>query len=152
MATEKTTKLDYSKFKVGAKVTLIDYPGMGNNLRKYIGKVFTITNLMGFTNQTSSTYFDVAGDGIQSLYNKGYTPYARYFEIVSQTIKDFENDNKELQKQIDENNLKIQFMKESGLEEYDDTQIKVYKTLQLLKKKDLNDVEKSKLIAKLINN
>lgn len=152
MATEKTTKLDYSKFKVGAKVTLIDDPGMSNNLRKYIGKVFTITNLMGFTNQTSSTYFDVACANISSLYACGHTPYARYFKLVSQTIKDFENDNKELQKQIDENNLKISFMRESGLEEYDDTQIKVYKTLQLLKKKDLNDVEKSKLIAKLINN
>jgi hypothetical protein len=64
----------------------------------------------------------------------------------------------EIQKEIEilENQIKIEhqkldWMSESGAEEYDENQFKVYRTLKLLENDKMSLMEKSKLIAELIS-
>jgi hypothetical protein len=45
---------------------------------------------------------------------------------------------------------KIKYLKNTGLDEYDELQFKSYQTLQLLKDGDKDDIEKSKILADLI--
>jgi len=52
---------------------------------------------------------------------------------------------------IDDLKLKIKFIKDNNLKEFDENEFKVYCVLQELKTNS-SDIEKSKIIAKLINN
>src|ERR1035437_787587 len=72
-------------------------------------------------------------------------------EEIEKTIEEIGKTISELQIQIDEENSKLKFMKENNIEEFDETQYKVFKTLFTLEDKNLSAIEKSKLIASLIN-
>ena len=77
--------------------------------------------------------------------------YPNELEICPETREEIGKTISELQIQIDEENSKLQFMKENNIEEFDETQYKVFKTLSTLEDKNLSAMEKSKLIASLIN-
>jgi hypothetical protein len=46
---------------------------------------------------------------------------------------------------------KIQFLEETGNEEYSETEFKVYQTLKTLKNENLSETQRAKIIAQLIN-
>lgn len=57
---------------------------------------------------------------------------------------------KELEAEIASHKDKLDWMEETGSEVYDETEVKVWKTLKTLSSKS-TDIEKAKVIAKLIN-
>lgn len=57
----------------------------------------------------------------------------------------------ELNKELEKIKSKIEWMKLSGAEEYSEEQYKVYQALKLIEDSDKSLIEKSKLIANLIN-
>lgn len=55
------------------------------------------------------------------------------------------------QKDIESIKQKISYLEETGNEEYSETEFKVYQTLKTLKNQDLTEVQRTKIIASLIN-
>jgi hypothetical protein len=53
---------------------------------------------------------------------------------------------------IHETRVKIQFMEEMGVEEFDENEFKAYQTLLIIEKSEMSTLEKAKAIAKLISN
>lgn len=79
------------------------------------------------------------------------------FEVVTvnkadleQEIKDYQAQKRQLDDQILEINMRMAFLAEHKLEEFDDTQYKVWAVLQTIKE-TTSDIEKAKIIAKLIS-
>jgi hypothetical protein len=66
------------------------------------------------------------------------------------TKEDIKKEIESLECQLNDERLKLSWMEEVGVEEYDEDQIKVYKTLKLLEDDKVSLVDKSKLIAELI--
>jgi len=73
-------------------------------------------------------------------------------EIASYTVKDIQEEISCLEKEITCQQSKLQYMTENGLEEFDENQYKVFQTLKTLDNKEITQVQKSKIIAELINN
>jgi hypothetical protein len=89
--------------------------------------------------------------------NSSITIYPDQMELVSRTKEDLEKDLKtakravtEAKNKVTEVEDKIKYLKNTGLDEYDELQSKSYQTLQLLKDGDKDDIEKSKILADLI--
>lgn len=55
------------------------------------------------------------------------------------------------QKEIESIKQKISYLEETGNDEYSETEFKVYQTLKTLKNQDLTEVQRTKIIASLIN-
>lgn len=98
-------------------------------------------------------------------YQKGQNPTIKHHEnAVAQQIGiyisalDFYQQTKtQLEKAIDEARIiiadaenKLKWMKDTGNEEFDEDEYKVWHTLQILAKKGVTDIEKAKAIAALI--
>lgn len=64
--------------------------------------------------------------------------------------EDLTEEKERLELELGDVKLKIQWMEENGINEFDENEFKVYKTLKLLENDDMSTIEKSKLIAKLI--
>lgn len=87
----------------------------------------------------------------------GNTIYWYELELVNpSTVEELEkdldrikSDVAKLEAEYETTKLKIAFIKENQLEEFNEDQFKVYQTLQVLKTKK-SDIEKAKLIAQLI--
>ena len=126
MATKANVKKNYSNWKIGSKVKLVGAPGMDPNLAPYIGQIFTITSFCGATCASATNYMDVGNETVESLYALGFTPYCKYFELCPMTIDNFKEEIKILQDKINDHQLKIDFLIESGLSAYDETQVKIY--------------------------
>jgi hypothetical protein len=62
----------------------------------------------------------------------------------------FQEKMQKLKTEMEELQRKIDFLNETGEEQFDAEEFKVYSTLKLFQNDKLTDVEKSKLIAKLI--
>lgn len=94
-----------------------------------------------------------AGDSVPGVYIEGYPNsllYMTEIENTSFTKEDIRKDILLLEEKISELKSKEQFIIDNNLEEFDETQYKVFKTLQTLDNEKISDVEKSKLIAELI--
>jgi hypothetical protein len=72
-------------------------------------------------------------------------------ELCPMTREEIQKEISSLEEQIKVEQEKLQFMSDSNVEEFDETQYKVFKTLATLDNKDISAMEKSKLIASLIN-
>jgi hypothetical protein len=77
--------------------------------------------------------------------------YASEIKLVSCTVKDLEGELKALEKSKSELENKISIMKKFDMEEYDENVVKAHSVLELIGKDKLSNVDKAKLIAKLIN-
>jgi len=71
-------------------------------------------------------------------------------ELAVVTVGDLNADIHEAEETIATAKAKIKYLEQSGSQEFDETEFKVWNTLQLLKGKK-NDLEKAKAIAALIN-
>ncbi len=76
--------------------------------------------------------------------------YGNDLKESSVTPADIKKDIKEKQEEIDDLKLKLKFIEENGLEEYDENVFKSFKVLQLLSTSK-SDIEKAKIIAELIH-
>lgn len=81
----------------------------------------------------------------------------RVIEIVTaqdleEEITNLKAQKKELDQQIKGIMSKLAYLKEIGTATFDETEFKAYHTLSLLENQSLSKLEKSKLIAQLINN
>lgn len=72
------------------------------------------------------------------------------YEITPITKEYLNTKVTELQAQINELNVKLQWLDYTGADAYDEEQFKVYNVLKLLDDKSMNLVEKTKLITNLI--
>lgn len=143
MTHAKATDLSYGT-KVKIDTVSCSIQGYG-----YEDEVYTITNKSKIT---ETTRLQFAGNVNKSNYNvNNYIIYAKNVYVVSYSKEYFERDIKSLQEQIEEKQSIVEYLEATGLKEYDETQYKVYRTLQLLKKDNLTDMEKSVMIADLIN-
>jgi len=70
-------------------------------------------------------------------------------EVASSKVV-LEQKMEKLKTEMEEVQSKIDFLNETGNELLDEEEFKVYSTLKLFQNEKLNDIEKSKLIAKLI--
>lgn len=128
------------------------------DLQRLVGKKFVCKTGSGYDQFTGSKIIRVAGSNIcveWPGYPTGYPIQgAVCITKTSSTVQDFLDENKsiskeieELNKQIQDNNLKIEFIKDSGLEEYDEDTFKAFKILELMEKSKLTKIEKAKKIA-----
>ena len=71
-------------------------------------------------------------------------------DIIPITTAEIDADIVSLEKEINKLKDQKEYMSINGIDEYDETQFKVFRTLATLDKKDISQLEKSKLIAELI--
>ena len=76
--------------------------------------------------------------------------YIWEMEEVSSSKVVLKESMEQLKSEMEELQRKIDFLNETGNEQFDAEEYKVYSTLKLFQNEKLTDVEKSKLIAKLI--
>lgn len=121
------------------------------------GSKFTITFVEmagGSSSQCTTQYISNAKKG-------GCYTNALYFTQIAfasaDTIPDLEveikknkDKIKELQKDNESLSMKIEFMKENDMEEYDENVFKSYEVMKLLEKEGMTTIEKAKIIAKII--
>ena len=67
------------------------------------------------------------------------------------TIEELRDEYTEKENEMKEIGVKIEWMEQTGSTEFKENEFKVYQALKLFENKELTMVEKSKLIAKLIN-
>jgi len=67
------------------------------------------------------------------------------------TIEELRDEYTEKENEIKEIGIKIEWMEQTGSSEFKENEFKVYQTLKLFENKELTMVEKSRLIANLIN-
>jgi hypothetical protein len=76
--------------------------------------------------------------------------YEWEMEEIGSSKESFEKKIEDLKSEMEEVQRKIDFLNETKSEIFDTEEYKVYSTLKLFQNEKLTDVEKSKLIAKLI--
>lgn len=86
-----------------------------------------------------------------------YNVYETDIQPILLNKEEIQKEIDTIQKTIDEQQAKIEnwnevlnYMNETGLEDYKELEFKAYKVLKTINK-DTTDVEKAKLIAKIIN-
>ena len=82
--------------------------------------------------------------------NAGGWVYEWEMEGFSVGIEDLKKELSEAQTKLDTIQSKLDWLKETGSNEFSEQEFKVYQTLKLLENGKLSMVEKSKLIAELI--
>lgn len=129
-------KLISKNIKVGDKFRMANDVYLGNGYHK--GDLVTCV-------QKSGSYIYVKSDN-------GYKINVLIQDIVQSAVSkaDINANIKELEAEIASYKDKLEWMEETGNEEYDETEVKVWKTLKTLSSKS-TDIEKAKVIAKLIN-
>ena len=80
-------------------------------------------------------------------YNKYYTDFTKLDNNKLSIAKKIS----EKKKEIEALQAKLDFMKESGETTYNENTFKAYQTLKLIDNKKLSNMERAKLISKLIN-
>lgn len=134
--------LDTSKNLVGKKVKIINNLSTGhNNPINSKGTIISCTQNNVRLKEYNSWNFYISEVEIYSITR----------EEIEKEIEEIKKETSKLQIKIEEEKSKLQFMVENNIEEFDETQFKVYKTLSTLEDKSLSPMEKSKLIASLIN-
>jgi hypothetical protein len=72
-------------------------------------------------------------------------------EEILESIKEVESEIRTKNSEISNLKSKLKFMEDNGLEEFDEDQFKVFRTLELIDSKELSKIEMAKEIAKLIS-
>ena len=140
-------KKQKSKIMIGKKVKLVMNPSnkpSSSNVNRGNGLEYTVLRQITTTTLENSWYInDVNGNSAGLVYE---------WEIEDYKIgmKELEQELSEAQAKLDNIQLKIDWIKETGSEEFNEDEFKVYQTLKLLDNGKLSMIEKSKLIAGLI--
>ncbi len=121
-----------------------------NSFSKYNVNSNINSGYQGSSINLNSTWSNLNGVGGNSI-------KLNQFKIGGNSIEDLTSENKEFSKEIDylkeqiaDNNIKIKFMNDNDLKEFDETDFKVYKTLSLLEDPKLSQVDRAKAISALI--
>jgi hypothetical protein len=137
-------KKQKSKTMIGKKVKLVSAPsGKLSSGNSFIGagREFTV---MSPYNEPNS--WKIMG---QSGIPAGWV-YEWEMEGFKLGIKELEKELSETQTKLNNIQFKIDWMTETGSDEFSEDEFKVYQTLKLLEDEKLSRLEKSKLIAELI--
>ena len=140
-------KKQKTKIMIGKKVKLVMNPSNkpdSKNTNRGNGKVYTVLSEIATTTLEKSFYIKDAC-GISA----GWV-YEWEMEGYKLGLKELEQELSEAQAKLDNIQLKIDWIKETGSEEFNEDEFKVYQTLKLLDNSKLSMIEKSKLIAGLI--
>ena len=115
----------------------------------------------GNPNLTSSNRFTITGPAngeepkawVISFDNGSAAGWVYEWEMVGYkvTLEELRDEYTEKENQMKEIGVKIEWMEETGSTEFNENEFKVYQTLKLFENKELTMVEKSRLIANLIN-
>ena len=137
-----------TKIMIGKKVKLVNGPSNKQcSSNGYIGdgKEYTITGSYGHEKTWNKSWLitDIHG-------NSGGWAYEWEMEGYKVGMKELEQELSEAQTKLDNIQFKIDWIKETGSEEFNEDEFKVYQTLKLLENGKLSMLEKSKLIAELI--
>ncbi len=124
-----------------------------NKMKNLIGKRVKIKSATSGHNIPLGTSGLIERVNGNQHFIKGYTSWVGIndFEIYSMTREEIQKEISSLEEQIKVEQEKLQFMSDNNVEEFDETQYKVFKTLATLENKEISAMEKSKLIASLIN-
>jgi hypothetical protein len=137
-------KKQKSKTMVGKKVKLVKTPsGKLNSSNSWLGDGLVYTIAERYANPNSWSITDSAGAA------KGWV-YEWEMEDFKFGIKELEKELSEAQTKLNNIQFKIDWMTETGSDEFSEDEFKVYQTLKLLEDEKLSRLEKSKLIAELI--
>lgn len=126
------------KLKLGSKVRILrNSRGIAEGTTGYI------TSIPG--RYTTNSYVSVADE-------TGYiwSLIVRELELIPMTREEIGKEMDKLKVEIDDLQLKIDYMDQAGEDEYDENEFKVWKTLHTLDNKKLSEKEKIKIIAGLI--
>jgi len=133
---------------IGKKVKIV--ANMANHGFK-IGEEVTIMNINNQGGCGGALY------NAKNRRNQQYQVYESDFKIPCFTKEEVEKEIVEIQKKIDEHQAKIDtwkevmnYMTETGVDKYDEVEFKSYRVLKTINQ-NTSDVEKAKMIAKIIN-
>lgn len=129
-------KLDIKKVKIGDKLRMVDDTYQDSGFPK---------DLLVTVYSKQSGYIYVRNEVGQQA-----ACFPNFLTSPSLSKEDLTKNIKELETEIASNRDKLEWMELTGNEEYDETEVKVWKTLKTLNSKS-TDAEKAKVIAKLIN-
>ena len=128
----------------GKRVKLVEGPsGKPSSSNGYLGNGMEYTVVGRHSTDKSWLLKDVYG-------NSGGWAYEWEMEGYKLGIKELELELSEAQTKLDTIQSKINWINETGSDEYSEDEFKVYQTLKLLENDKLSMLEKSKLIAELI--
>jgi len=136
-------KKQKTKIMIGKKVKLVNGPSnkqSSSNGDIGDGKEHTITSPYGHEKPWNKAW----------LLSSGGWAYEWEMEGFKVGMKELEQELSEAQTELDNIQFKIDWIKETGSEEFNEDEFKVYQTLKLLENGKLSMIEKSKLIAELI--
>jgi hypothetical protein len=136
-------KKQKTKIMIGKKVKLVHGPSnKPSSSNGYIGngKEYIVTGK--YTDGWALT--DPSGT------SSGGWAYEWEMEGYKLGIEELEKELSEAQTKLDNIQFKIDWMKETGSDDFNEDEFKVYQTLKLLDNGKLSMLEKSKLIAELI--
>jgi hypothetical protein len=141
-------KKQKTKIMIGKKVKLVkgssNKPSSGNGCIGN-GKEYTVTSLYANDKTWNKSWLI-----IDSFGSSGGWAYEWEMEGYKLGIEELEKELSEAQTKLDNIQFKIDWMKETGSDDFNEDEFKVYQTLKLLDNGKLSMIEKSKLIAELI--
>lgn len=116
---------------------------------------------IGFGGGSGSRYNSISIGNLDGKYYNNIS-FTAFTVVTALTEEDIKNQIKTLQAakkkaakdydaQIADYNAKLDYLKESGSLEFDETEFKAYRTLQLVENEELSKIEKARLIASLID-
>lgn len=116
---------------IGARVEIIDYHGYDSNyhIKSQNGKRF---------NYIKSNGLDVA-------------PALSKRELLEEELVKHNESIKQIQEKIERVKARIQFMDETGTDEFDENTFKAYQALSIIESGNLSKIEQAQAIANLIN-
>jgi hypothetical protein len=111
-----------------------------------------VVEIVGFHNGIT-TNIQTKVEGTNNNLNGLYPKDLREKVILNKETfeKLLQEKEEKFQKEIGTIKQKISYLEETGSEEYSETEFKVYQTLKTLKNQDLTEVQRTKIIASLIN-
>lgn len=119
-----------------------------------LGTIVTIsnTNIAHFTDNTEIKSQGLRAEGYpnSTIYLGELECFTQTAKYVKELIEKYDSQITELQEKIKFEKVKLQFMKDNKIKEFDHTQFKVYSILKELNT-NASDIEKAKIISKLIN-
>ncbi len=141
------SKIKKNKVMTGKKVSLVRrsrWSGSNSN-NPYIGSDHEFVVGESYADYGFGAYLirDINGVSYGWAYEWEMEEIGSSKVVLKERMEQLKSEMEELQRKID-------FLNETGNEQFDAEEYKVYSTLKLFQNDKLTDVEKSKLIAKLI--
>jgi hypothetical protein len=131
-----------TKIKVGSLVKIISNCAIPMDTKTKVLKIRPDDNTSFTTEYNTSVWI--------SLNEVKILPYTKI--NLQELSRDINIKISELSKENDLIEDKITYLEETKLEEFDETEYKVYQILKLLNVSNITDIEKAKLIADMIKN